>query len=352
MSAKVSIIVPVYNAERYLKKCVRSLLKQSLSDIRIILINDGSTDHSGKICDNFARLDARVQVIHKANEGTINARNTGIQTLPEQGYTTFCDADDYMPANAVEKLYQLAITQQADIACGIVQRFWSKGFLRKEPIPPSLQTPRTYDKIGIQNELLHSYFGVTDFPGYMPTKLYKNKYLKQSVTFERPVRFFQEDIAFNAQMLLLAERIAVIPDVVYFYRMGGGTSRFMPTFWEDCVALYCFKCNQIRQNQLPEQFFYTTCVELKNELSTWLIAFYNKYYKNSPEERIKDEIRRCCSLPEVIEAVNHPQPDHSGIHGFRDLVCSKNIDGIYELLQTQEKNNRLKRLLKTMLLKL
>ena len=106
MSAKVSIIVPVYNAERYLKKCVRSLLKQSLSDIRIILINDGSTDHSGKICDNFARLDARVQVIHKANEGTINARITGIQTLPEQGYTTFCDADDYMPANAVEKLYQ------------------------------------------------------------------------------------------------------------------------------------------------------------------------------------------------------------------------------------------------------
>ena len=100
----ISIVVPVYNADRYLEKCIESLLKQTLTNIEIILVNDGSTDKSKDICNEYAKKDTRIKVIHKKNEGVSVARNKGIDFASGK-YIMFCDSDDYTELDWCECLY-------------------------------------------------------------------------------------------------------------------------------------------------------------------------------------------------------------------------------------------------------
>ena len=109
MNELVSIIVPVYNVEKYIKKCVDSLITQTYSNLEIILVNDGSPDNSGKICDEYAQSDSRIKVIHKANGGLSDARNTGID-IAEGQYIFFLDSDDWIDCQCIEKLHNLIKT--------------------------------------------------------------------------------------------------------------------------------------------------------------------------------------------------------------------------------------------------
>lgn len=117
----VSIIVPVYNTgEKKLKRCVNSLTAQSYADIRIILVDDGSTDHTDTVCDEIKNQDHRITVIHQDNKGSIEARKTGLLSKETQtcGYVMFCDSDDTMPENAVKTLISYATQNDADCVCG------------------------------------------------------------------------------------------------------------------------------------------------------------------------------------------------------------------------------------------
>ncbi len=111
---KLSIIVPIYNAEKYLTKCVDSILAQTLTDFELILVNDGSTDDSPSICDEYAKKDPRIKVIHKENGGQADARNVGLD-IAKGEYIGFVDSDDYIEPVMYEELYNLAISQNADI---------------------------------------------------------------------------------------------------------------------------------------------------------------------------------------------------------------------------------------------
>ncbi len=123
---KISVIVPVYNVENYLKKCIDSILNQTLEDIEIILVNDGSTDSCKEICDEYARKDNRIKVIHKPNEGLSMARNAGIREARGQ-YIGFVDSDDYIAWDMYEMLYQNIITYNADISiCGLYNCYKEK----------------------------------------------------------------------------------------------------------------------------------------------------------------------------------------------------------------------------------
>ena len=101
---KISIIVPVYNVEKYLEKCVRSILAQTFTDFELILVDDGSPDSSGAMCDQFAEQDQRVKVIHKENGGLSDARNAGIEIATGE-YLGFVDSDDYIADDMYETLY-------------------------------------------------------------------------------------------------------------------------------------------------------------------------------------------------------------------------------------------------------
>ncbi len=114
LKPKISVIIPVYNVENYLRECVDSVLNQTFSDYEIILVDDGSTDISGKICDKYAVKDDRVNVIHKKNGGLSNARNVGLKKAVGE-YIYFLDSDDYIKTDALEKLYNTAISEKADV---------------------------------------------------------------------------------------------------------------------------------------------------------------------------------------------------------------------------------------------
>lgn len=124
--AKVSVIVPIYNVEKYLETCVRSLLSQTLSDIEIILVDDGSPDNCGKMCDDFAKGDPRIKVIHKENGGLSEARNAGIMVATSQ-YIGFVDSDDYVAIDMYETLYSNVTRFDADVSiCGLYDCYRTK----------------------------------------------------------------------------------------------------------------------------------------------------------------------------------------------------------------------------------
>lgn len=111
---KISVIVPVYNMEKYLKRCIDSILLQSFSDFEIILVNDGSKDASGDICDSYALSDSRIRVIHKENGGVSAARNAALDIASGE-YITFCDSDDYLEKDCLETLYKNIEEKSVDV---------------------------------------------------------------------------------------------------------------------------------------------------------------------------------------------------------------------------------------------
>ena len=118
MDEKISVIVPVYNVEQYLERCVDSIINQTYKNLEIILVNDGSTDNSGKLCDELAKRDDRIRVIHKENGGLSDARNTGIEEA-EADLIGFIDSDDYIDENMYELLIDNLRETNADLSmCG------------------------------------------------------------------------------------------------------------------------------------------------------------------------------------------------------------------------------------------
>ena len=115
MNPLISVIVPVYNVEKYLNKCVDSIIHQTFTNLEIILVDDGSTDKSGPFCEKYAALDQRVKVIHKTNGGLSDARNKGIEKATGD-FVTFIDSDDFIELDMIEYLYRLLCQAEADIS--------------------------------------------------------------------------------------------------------------------------------------------------------------------------------------------------------------------------------------------
>ena len=123
---QLSIIMPIYNTGKYLHKCIKSILSQTLTNFELILVDDGSVDESGQICDEYAAKDARIKVIHKKNEGVSIARNTGIEVAAGE-YIGFIDSDDWIESDMYEKLYNLAKSKECDIVmCDTVTKYDDK----------------------------------------------------------------------------------------------------------------------------------------------------------------------------------------------------------------------------------
>ena len=115
MSEKISIIIPIYNVEQYLEKCIESVIHQTYNNLEIILVDDGSSDKSGEICNQYAMIDKRIRVIHKDNGGISSARNEGLKVATGE-YICFMDSDDYLELDMYETLYELIKENDADIS--------------------------------------------------------------------------------------------------------------------------------------------------------------------------------------------------------------------------------------------
>lgn len=169
---KISIIVPVYNVEKYLEKCVRSILAQTFTDFELILVDDGSPDSSGAMCDQFAEQDQRVKVIHKENGGLSDARNAGIEIATGE-YLGFVDSDDYIADDMYELLYTNIVKEDADLSiCGIYDVYEGK-----EPVEKQQQYI-VLDKVAAMKMILEAKVVSV----HAVNKLYKKKFLKISNT--------------------------------------------------------------------------------------------------------------------------------------------------------------------------
>lgn len=204
----ISVIVPCYNAERYLSVCLESLKAQRQPEIQMILIDDGSTDATGEMLDRFARSDPRARVIHVENGGVSSARNRGL-ALASGRYIAFVDADDALEENALKRLYDFAEQTGAQIVSANHTLFdMDKGQRVPVEVPPVMQEPAE-----IAREIIHMHRIYNN----VWNKLY-DRTLLADLRMDEGVRI-GEDALFNLQLYLRAERVAHLPQYTYVYRV-------------------------------------------------------------------------------------------------------------------------------------
>lgn len=203
---KVSIIVPVYNVEKYLTRCLDSLINQTLQDIEIICINDGSKDNSLKILERYAALDDRIQIINQKNRGQSVARNNGIEIAVGK-YIGFVDSDDWVDLDFFENLYNAIEKYNCDIAVA--------GIIRLHKLNKKFHLK--FDKEIITDDI-NTKFELCDVPelSYVWNKIYKKEVLLQhQLKFEEGIFF--EDVIITPKMLFYMGKMVTVPDTYYYY---------------------------------------------------------------------------------------------------------------------------------------
>lgn len=214
---KVSVIIPVYNTEQYLCDCVESVLHQTLKDIEIILVDDGSTDICPDLCDKYAQLDKRVRVIHKQNAGTGAAYNTGINAAKGE-YIGFIESDDFTDNHMYEDLYNLAKKNNADVVKSNWFNYYGETDYKEKD--NQLFQCNSYEKLNMSNAswLLRVQFTVW-------SAIYKRSFLnKYNIRYlETPGASFQ-DVSFSYKALGLSSTIIVTPDAYIHYRRDNENS--------------------------------------------------------------------------------------------------------------------------------
>ena len=217
MEPKVSIIVPIYNAQEYLKRCVDSILSQDYRDFEMLLMDDGSNDAYGEICDAYAQQDGRVRVVHKENTGVSDTRNQALE-LARGTFLQFLDSDDWIEPQMYERLYEAATAAGTSIAQASRDEIDEDYHKRPDVCTPPEQEVTCTAEDFLKTLLLHQ--GDCSFC----TKLIK-KSLFEGHRF--PEGKLNEDFRLLVELLCEGERVRILPEQLYhvFYRIGSNTRR-------------------------------------------------------------------------------------------------------------------------------
>ena len=225
---KVSIIVPIYNVEKYLPQCMNSLLNQTMTDIEIILVDDGSPDNCPAMCDEYAKQDRRVKVIHKKNAGLGLARNSGLEIATGE-YVAFFDSDDYVELDAYRKLSVFAEETKADAVYFNHRRFDDQGNKWMQTRSIKFMQYNTEEKI---RKFILDFIAncpevklVVDILCSACCVLYKNDVIKKhGIEFKSEREYYSEDLLFNLDYLLHSANVFTIHDIFYNYRLNNTAS--------------------------------------------------------------------------------------------------------------------------------
>lgn len=203
----VSVIVPVYKVEDYLKRCVDSVLNQSYENLEIILVDDGSPDNCGEICDEYARQDNRVKVIHKENGGLSSARNVGIKIATGE-YISFIDSDDWVDKDFIQKLRNALIQEKSDMsACLFCRTKGNEGQRAKFDKKIEIITNKKYYNVLSENT----------YAGYATNKLFKREIIiNNNLLFDEKI-FNGEDFPFTLEYTKYVNKVSFIKQDLYYY---------------------------------------------------------------------------------------------------------------------------------------
>lgn len=274
----ISVIVPVYNVEKYLERCVKSIAAQTYKDLEILLIDDGSTDKSGKMCDDFQQTDSRIKAFHKQNGGLSDARNYGIEHSAGE-FISFVDSDDYIDEKMLETLHRLITENDADLAvCSAMDVFEGKEVTQVKEIKEfNLNKVESY-KYMLRGDGIPS----------ACNKLYK----RQTVGNVRfPVGKLYEDGFFTPQILKMVEKTAVTSKPMYYYFRRADSITTKP----------------FRKGDLDVIEAYDKCVKQVKELCPEALPYAEFRYRNAYFNVLDKMLMRddCKEIPEYKQVVKY-----------------------------------------------
>lgn len=254
MNPKISVIVPVYKAEKYLHRCVDSILAQTFTDFEVLLIDDGSPDRSGEICDEYAQKDARVRVFHKDNAGVSSARNLGLDNAKGE-WVTFVDSDDWVHEDFIKKRFELALVDDADIAYCDIEYVYS--------------TQNVYAKMAEQVEGKASTVNswILSRTTYSPIILArKNLFDKYDLRYIEGLRF-GEDFNLIIKLVMYANKVSHIKEALYYYNKQneGSAMTKLHLYRDDLQFVYADLIESFKKEGI-----YNQCIEM----ISWCVLEY------------------------------------------------------------------------------
>lgn len=284
---KVSIVVPVYNVEKYLDRCIQSLINQTLKEIEIILVDDGSPDNCPKMCDEYAQKDNRIKVIHKRNAGLGYARNSGLEIATGE-YVAFVDSDDYVDTTMYEILYKEASLYDLDyVSC-------SHYYVKNKPQPVNIQYNK--DLYFSSPQDINNVIG--DMVSTLPTckierlysmsvwhGVYRNRIIQENhISFVSEREYLSEDIPFQVDFFQYCNKIKFLTKPLYFYCFNTNslTHNFKIQKYDCLKNLYnllYFKGSYINNIKLRVNRFLICYIKMLicNCVESYNISYKNKY---------------------------------------------------------------------------
>lgn len=262
---KVSIIVPVYNVKTFLTRCMDSLISQTLKDIEIIAINDGSTDGSLDILNKYSSMDYRIKVIDKINEGLSETRNKGIHIAGGE-YISFVDSDDWISKDMLYKMYNIGVENNCDaVLCSYIREYEGNS------IPKIFNEPEVtvYDKLGVQKNLYRKLVGPIGMEMKNPEnlhslitawgKLYKTSILKQNnIKFIDTAIIGTEDCLFNVHAFKYVNKAVFLNQPLYHYWKGNTnslTTGYKPRLRKQWELMYSYIKKSLDNSKVEKVFY-------------------------------------------------------------------------------------------------
>ena len=259
----ISVIIPVYKVEKYLEKCIESIIKQTYTNLQIILVDDGSPDNCGKICDEYAKKDSRIEVIHKANGGLSDARNVGINRANGR-YIGFVDSDDYIKEDMYEKLINLIKEYNADVSiCNLYDVIDGKEYVRNKD-----NGIHEYSRIDILKEILLD----KNIQSYAWNKLYKKELFDE---IKYPIGKKYEDIGTTFYLFEKCNKIVVTSEPEYYYLkradslVNNVTESTILDYTEIIIQRYLYIKQNIEELRKYNNYYLTkTLITANNDIKT------------------------------------------------------------------------------------
>lgn len=236
--AQISIIVPVYKVEKYLHECLNSILKQSFSDYELILVDDGSPDNCPQICDNYARIDGRVKVIHKQNDGVMSAINDALKLVKGE-FICFIDSDDFIEGDYLQTFID-ALQDDMDLVCMNCNRYFPNGKTEKYIINSLGEGTYVKDENFLCNFLNDKGDIIKLIANTRWAKLIRSDIVKKAVAYCSTEVYVGEDYQLMVGILLNCNKLIVLDEYKYFYRVNSNSimNSYKPDLWDNTNILF------------------------------------------------------------------------------------------------------------------
>lgn len=348
---KVSVIVPVHNTEKYLPRCMESLQKQTLADLQIILIDDGSSDGSGELCDSYARRDARILVIHQKNSGLGMTRNAGM-SLAEGEYISFVDSDDYVLPDMYKRMYKAGISNKAQMVLAGMRQVGGNLFAKEnsEKQICCFEKEEVFEGTEGVKQLMLGTVGA--LPGEPEDSRYnfsvcKNIYQreliqKKGLLFESERKVIAEDVLFGLDFISKLERAVGIPGAYYCYCRNDTslTRAYRPDMFEQFKKMVPFIEEKLSGFLTESEYGIYTGRMLQARARTAIVTeVLNAVEKRLPRRIWADRIRRICRDETLVQVLRqYPYwklPYKQALFAF--FMRYQMTDGLWWLVRLKEK---------------